>query len=139
MHWRFAMTRTLTLALAATLAIPAVGFAAPAAAADYGFSGASYYDDDDDDRYERRYDKRYDRRYDRRSDRRYDRRYDRRQYSRCDNGDGGTIIGAVAGGLAGRELAGRRGDRTVGTIIGGALGALAGREIDKSNDPCRRR
>ncbi|MBN8806588.1 MAG: glycine zipper 2TM domain-containing protein, partial [Sphingopyxis terrae] len=47
------------------------------------------------------------------------------------------IIGAIAGGLAGHEIAGR-GDRTVGTIIGGAVGAIAGRAIDKGNDGCRR-
>jgi Glycine zipper 2TM domain len=132
-----AMKRTLTLSLAAALAIPAVAFATPADAADYGYSAASYYDDDDDD--DDRWDRR-DWRSDRRYDRRYDRRSDRRDYrrGRCDKGTGGTIIGAVAGGLAGRELAGRRGDRTTGAIIGGALGALAGRAIDKSNDGCRR-
>ncbi|VAV96601.1 hypothetical protein MNBD_ALPHA04-174, partial [hydrothermal vent metagenome] len=43
---------------------------------------------------------------------------------------GGTIIGAIAGGLLGNEVA-RRGDKTVGTIIGGAAGALAGRAIDR--------
>jgi hypothetical protein len=133
---RFAMnrTRTLTLALAAAMTFPALTVATPALASDYQYRGDDRYDDDD--RYERR-DARYDRRYDRRDDRRYDRRDDRR-YGRCDKGNGGTVIGAVAGGLAGRELAGRRGDRTVGTIIGGALGALAGRAIDKSNDGCRR-
>ncbi|HEY6916053.1 MAG TPA: glycine zipper 2TM domain-containing protein [Allosphingosinicella sp.] len=77
---------------------------------------------------------------------RYDRygRYDNRYYGnrsyqgryygqRCDNGDGGTIIGAIAGGLLGHEIAGRNGDRTVGAIIGGAAGALAGRAIDKNS------
>lgn len=76
-----------------------------------------------------------------RDDRRYysDNRYsnDRRYYDnrrddryRCDRGNGGTIVGAIAGGLLGNEIAGR-GDRTVGTIIGGAAGALAGRAIDR--------
>jgi hypothetical protein len=128
-------SRTLGLTLAAAMIMPAAIVATPAAAEEYRYSGDGY-DYRDDDRYERR-ESRYDRRYDRRDDRRYDRRYDRR-VSRCDNGTGGTIIGAVAGGLAGRELAGRRGDRTTATIIGGALGALAGRAIDKSNDGCRR-
>src|SRR3546814_17929385 len=54
----------------------------------------------------------------------------------CSSDLGGTIIGAIAGGLAGHEIAGR-GDRTVGTIIGGAVGAIAGRVIDKGNDGCR--
>ena len=45
------------------------------------------------------------------------------------------LIGAIAGGLAGHEIAGR-GDRTVGTIIGGAAGALIGREIDRGGRRC---
>lgn len=66
-------------------------------------------------------------------------RYNRRDRGyRCDKGTGGTIIGAVAGGLAGREIA-RRGNRTEGAIIGAAVGALAGRAIDKSDSNCRRR
>lgn len=65
-----------------------------------------------------------------RSQRRYsDRRYRDRRYRGCDRGTGGTIIGAIAGGLLGNEVAGR-GSRTEGTIIGGAVGALAGRAID---------
>lgn len=52
---------------------------------------------------------------------------------RCrDNGTGGAIIGAIAGGLLGHEIAGR-GDRTTGTVIGGALGAVTGHAIDKSD------
>ena len=77
-------------------------------------------------------------------DRYYQRHYrqhyrDYRGYRRCrDNGDGGTIIGAIAGGLLGHEVAGR-GDRTVGTILGAGAGALAGRAIDRSDRPgyCR--
>jgi len=93
-------------------------------------------------RYNRGYDGRYGRsynRYDRddRYDRRRDRRYDRRRRS-CDKGTGGTIIGAIAGGLIGNEVAGR-GDKATGTIIGAAVGALGGRAIDKADDPCRRR
>lgn len=65
-------------------------------------------------------------------DRRY---YNNRSYDRCKDGDGGTVIGAIAGGLAGHELAGRRGDRTLGVILGGALGAVAGRAIDKADRP----
>ena len=76
---------------------------------------------------------------DRRDDRRDD-RYDDRNYrnDRCDKGTGGTIIGAVVGGLAGREVA-RRGNKTEGAIIGAAVGALAGRAIDKADSNCRRR
>ncbi|HSX56006.1 MAG TPA: glycine zipper 2TM domain-containing protein, partial [Sphingomonas sp.] len=74
------------------------------------------------------------RRYDR-----GDRRYSYRAREKCNDGDGGTIVGAIAGGLAGNALAGR-GDRTLGTILGGAVGAIAGREIDRSDRPgyCRR-
>lgn len=67
----------------------------------------------------------------------YDRRAynDRRYYrsERCDKGTGGTIIGAIAGGLLGHEVVGRRGDKTAGAIIGAGVGALAGRAIDRSD------
>ena len=53
---------------------------------------------------------------------------------RC-SGSTGTIIGAIAGGLLGHEIVGRRGDRTLGAIIGAGAGALAGRAIDRGN--CR--
>ena len=116
------------LAMGATVLIPA----SPAAA----------------QRYERHYDgNRYNDGYRggyRENYRGYDRRYDRRNYrhnyrSRCDNGDGGTVIGAIAGGLLGHSIAGR-GDRTMGTVLGAGAGALAGRAIDRSDNPgyCRR-
>lgn len=57
------------------------------------------------------------------------RRYGRRHRCR-DRGDGGTIIGAIAGGLLGNAVAGR-GDRTMGTLLGAGGGALAGRAIDR--------
>ena len=79
-------------------------------------------------------------RYDRREYRRGDRYYRNNAYrgnARCDKGTGGTIIGAVAGGLLGNEVA-RRGNKTEGSIIGAAVGALAGRAIDKSDSNCRR-
>jgi uncharacterized protein YcfJ len=113
----------------------------PAAAEAQSYRGGYY---DNSGNYYRAYDRRYDQRYDQRYyDQRYDRRYSQRQYDRryrnhygqrC-SGSTGTILGAIAGGLIGREVAGR-GDRTVGTIIGGAAGALAGRSIDRSD--CRR-
>jgi outer membrane lipoprotein SlyB len=93
--------------------------------------------DDGYSRYERgdRYD-RYDRREYRRGDRYY--QNNRNNYQRCNNsGTGGTIIGAVAGGLLGNEVA-RRGNKIEGSIIGAAVGALAGRAIDKSDSNCRR-
>jgi len=61
------------------------------------------------------------------------RRQDRRardRAARCDRGDGGTIIGAIAGGLLGNAAAGR-GDRGAGTIVGAGVGALAGRALDR--------
>lgn len=58
--------------------------------------------------------------------------------TRCDKGTGGTVIGAIVGGLAGREIA-RRGNKTEGVIIGAAVGALGGRAIDKADSNCRRR
>jgi len=55
---------------------------------------------------------------------------------RCrDKGTGGTIIGAIAGGLLGHEVGeGRynRGDGTAGAIVGAGVGALAGRAIDRN-------
>jgi hypothetical protein len=72
-------------------------------------------------------------------------RYNGRNYNyyrareKCNDGDGGTIVGAIAGGLLGNTVAGR-GDRTIGTLLGGAVGAVAGRAIDRSDRPgyCRR-
>lgn len=70
----------------------------------------------------------------READYRGDRRYYRGGY-RCkrDNGTGGLVIGAIAGGLLGNQVAR---DKTAGTIIGGGVGALAGRAIDKSDSRC---
>jgi hypothetical protein len=101
------------LVAAATLA---TGFGAAPAAARHGRDGG-YYDYDNGGYYG-----------------------ERRGYrgSRCDRGTGGTVIGAVVGGLAGREVS-RRGNKTEGAIIGAAVGALAGRAIDKSDSNCRRR
>ena len=64
---------------------------------------------------------------------------DTRGYARCNNGTGGTIIGAIAGGLLGRTID-TRGDRTLGTVLGAGAGALAGNAIGRSGNPgyCRR-
>jgi uncharacterized protein YcfJ len=61
-----------------------------------------------------------------------------RARQKCRDGDGGTIIGAIAGGLLGNTIAGR-GNRTLGTVLGAGGGALAGRAIDRSDRPgyCR--
>lgn len=115
------------LVLAATAV---TGFTAtPAMARDRYDNGYRYSNNDRYDRYDRR---------EYRNERRYNNNY-RNNYQRCNNsGTGGTIIGAVAGGLLGNEVAGR-GNRTEGSIIGAAVGALAGRAIDKSDSNCNRR
>ncbi len=83
-------------------------------------------------------DRYYDRQAQRRYDRRQERRYDRRSANnRCDNGTGGAIIGAIAGGLVGNGVA-RYGDKTEGAIIGALAGGVLGNVIDKRDDPCRR-
>lgn len=62
-----------------------------------------------------------------------------RQPRRCNTGDTGTIVGAIAGGLLGHTVAGR-GDNLLGAVIGAGAGALAGRAIERSDRPnyCRR-
>ncbi|MEP7348562.1 MAG: glycine zipper 2TM domain-containing protein [Sphingorhabdus sp.] len=113
-----------------------IGALVLAATAITGFSAtptmARHYDDGGYRYSNRDYD-----RYDRRDNRR-ERYYRNNRSNSCDNGTGGTVIGAVAGGLLGNEVA-RRGNKTEGTIIGAAVGALAGRAIDKSDSNCRRR
>ena len=140
------MKTLIHTAILASLAT--VGLAATPAMAQGGYYDRDgYYRAGDDRNYNRGYDNRSDdRRYD---NRRYDdrggyadRRSDR-SYQRCRRSSGttGTIIGAIAGGLLGREI-GRGGygnsPSTTGLIIGGGVGALAGREIDKSSS-CNRR
>ena len=49
----------------------------------------------------------------------------------------GTVVGAVAGGLAGNALS-HGGGKTGGTLIGAGLGAVAGHQIAKHNDTHRR-
>ena len=58
---------------------------------------------------------------------------------RCRRNDGttGLLIGGVAGGLLGREVAGRHGDRTAGFLLGAVGGALVGRAIDRNGSSCR--
>jgi uncharacterized protein YcfJ len=115
-----------------------IGALVLAATAVTGFSATPVFAHNGDDGYYSRGD-RYDR-DDRREYRRGDRYYRNNAYrgdARCDKGTGGTLIGAVAGGLLGNEIS-RRGNKTEGSIIGAAVGALAGRAIDKSDSNCRR-
>ncbi len=115
------------IAASALIAMPA----AAEAQSRYGYNDNGYYQNQ---RYSQRYNQRQynQRRYNQRY---YNSRYGRHYGQNCSSGSTGTIIGAIAGGLLGREVAGR-GDRTVGAIIGGAAGALAGRAIDRNG--CRR-
>ena len=62
---------------------------------------------------------------------------DGRYYCERDNGTRGLVIGAGVGALAGHEIAGSGGDRTLGAILGGAVGAIVGREIDRGSMKCR--
>lgn len=86
------------------------------------------------DRYERASDNSYRDGY--RQNRRHNRNNVYRSQRRCDAGTGGTVIGALAGGLLGHEVAGR-GDRTLGAVLGAVGGGLAGRAIDRSDNPRR--
>jgi len=126
----------LAAALTASLAIPAAAVDAQRWGAPQG-----YYQQIDQRGYGRGDDRRYrdddrrggyynDRGYDRRGDGRRGNGYGRGGRGRCDKGTGGTIIGAIAGGLLGNSVAGR-GDRGVGTVVGAGVGALTGRAIDR--------
>lgn len=131
------MFKKLSLAGAAlAMGVTALVPATPAAAQGRYYNDRGYERDYRSDRRDYRGDRR-DYRNDRRSYRGNNYRY--RGNQRCENGDGGTVIGAVAGGLLGNQVAGR-GDRLLGTVLGGAVGAVAGRAIDRSDRPnyCRR-
>jgi Glycine zipper 2TM domain len=142
---RTAMSKLLTRA-ALALSIPGLMLAATSPAQahdrdDRGWRTGGYDDDyrgnhwrDDRGRYR-------DRGYYRDRDRAYAgpvwRGRDGRYYCRRDDGTTGLLIGAAAGGLLGREVAGPRGDRTAGLIIGAAAGALLGRAVDRGDSRCR--
>ncbi len=55
---------------------------------------------------------------------------DGRTYCRKADGTVGAIIGGVAGGVIGHEVAGR-GDRTLGTLLGAGVGVVGGRAIER--------
>ncbi|SEQ91697.1 glycine zipper 2TM domain-containing protein [Sphingobium sp. YR768] len=140
MKMKFLVNMGAALAMGvASLAVSA----APAQARDHyrGYDRGDYYRGGYDRGY-RGYDRGYRGDYYRGG---YDRGYRGDRYRgyrggyRCrDNGTGGTIIGAIAGGLLGNEIGkgsgryGRRGDGTTGAIVGAGVGALAGRAIDRN-------
>ena len=137
------MFKKLTIAGAAlVMGVATLAPTAPAAAQTFG---GGYYDAGEFDRYgQPRFarggfdDGRFDRDFRQYRGRNFNYNRGFRGRQPCRDGDGGTIVGAIAGGLAGNAIAGR-GDRTLGTILGGALGAVAGRAIDRSDRPnfCR--
>ena len=55
---------------------------------------------------------------------------DGRTYCRKSDGTVGAIIGGVAGGVIGHEVAGRN-DRTLGTVLGAGIGAVGGRASER--------
>ena len=117
--------RTFILAAAAAaLAVPAAPVLAdpPAHAKAYGKRAKDH---------DRRYDD-YGRYYEPRRISRNDRMWrgnDGRYYCKRDNGTTGLVIGAGVGALAG--------DKTLGAIIGAVGGGLIGREIDRGSLNCR--
>jgi hypothetical protein len=125
-------TKLAKLGTAAILSVAALATAAPAMAHGRGHGHGHYrhhqnyqpvaYNSYDDGGYYR--------------NARYERRYDDRGYRdgyRCKpKGTGGLVIGAVVGGLLGREVVGRRGDRTAGAVVGAGAGALAGRALHRA-------
>jgi Glycine zipper 2TM domain len=127
-HRKEAYMSVLVKKTVASLAIASFALASATPAMARHHNNGGYYQN---------YDRGYDNGYYRNSgydDRDYGYRRDRNyRGSRCDKGTGGLIIGAVAGGLLGRAVVGRRGDRTAGTILGAGAGALAGRALDRSD------
>ena len=72
--------------------------------------------------------------------RRHHVRYVHHTYSGCEadrhsSANRGTIIGAVAGGVIGNEMAGS-GSRGLGTVLGAGGGAVVGHQIGKSSHHC---
>lgn len=124
------MSRSIVkIALGSLVLVSITSLSVPASAR--GHYNGGHYSNYNDHYYDSRQDYR-ESRYDRYE--RYDR--DDRNYrnNRCDRGTGGTIIGAIAGGLLGHEVVGRRGDKTAGVIVGAGVGALAGRAIDRAGN-----
>lgn len=130
------MTMTVGKKLTAAISLGLVSIsglgAAPALARHHHheYRPGDYYRGYDSGYYRGGRDRSYYRDADYRRDGRY---YDRNGEYRCkDEGKGGAVIGAIAGGLLGNQVAGN-GSRTTGTVIGAAVGAVAGHVIDKSD------
>jgi hypothetical protein len=57
-------------------------------------------------------------------------------YCRRSSGGSGTVVGVIAGGVIGNQVAWRN-DRTVATVAGAVVGGLLGRTIDRGRTICR--
>ncbi len=67
-------------------------------------------------------------------------RYVHHTYSGCQadrrgSANRGTVIGAIAGGVIGNQMAGS-GSRGLGTVLGAGGGAVVGHQIGKSSHRC---
>lgn len=60
---------------------------------------------------------------------------DGRYYCRRDDGSTGLVVGGIAGGVLGNIIA-PGGSKLLGSILGAGAGALAGREIDRNDARC---
>lgn len=119
--------RTLLIALVASAAaLPVAAIAAPAtpAPAPAGYHAGEAFE------------MAFYRHNGRRHTRRVWRGRDGRYRCRRDDGTEGLVIGALAGGVVGHEVAGEN-DETEGAIIGAIAGGLVGREIDRDDVDCR--
>ncbi|MCE7795305.1 glycine zipper 2TM domain-containing protein [Sphingobium sufflavum] len=57
-------------------------------------------------------------------------------YCKRKDGSTGVIVGGLAGGVLGNVIA-PGGSKTLGTLLGAGAGALIGREVDRKNVRCR--
>ena len=131
--------RNFTKGLMGTFVAASVAMTAPAYAGIAAPAKANglHQVDQSSDFYKKRKDRRYyanDQRVNRNT--RVWRGEDGRYRCKKDNGTTGLLIGGAVGGLAGHEIAGG-GDKLLGTIIGAGAGALIGREVDRDKYRCR--
>ena len=122
----------LSVAILATPAYAGVSPAVPAKASVSADQDAGFQRD----RRERERERRYARDQRVNANTRVWRGNDGRYRCKKDNGTTGLLIGGAVGGLAGNTIAGD-GDKLLGTVIGAGAGALLGREIDRDKYRCR--
>ncbi len=143
------MRKTLCVAMIAAFILPALPVAAdpppwaPAHGRRAKDAERDYREDRDDhrdrDRDRAYYEYRDDHRHHERRVVRYEERIYRgdegRYYSHRSDGTTGLIVGAVAGGLIGNQLA-RGKSATLGTLLGAGAGALIGQAVEKGSVYC---